>query len=94
MYSDQVVITDDNPRSENPQAIVADMLPGLPAGTRFLVEHDREAAIAHAISQTVAGDAVLIAGKGHEDYQIIGAERRHFSDRETVARILAEGACS
>jgi UDP-N-acetylmuramoyl-L-alanyl-D-glutamate--2,6-diaminopimelate ligase len=94
LHADELVITDDNPRGENPQAIVADMLPGLPAGTRFLVEHDRAAAIAHAIRHARAGDGVLVAGKGHEDYQVIGDERRHYSDRETVARILSEDTCS
>ncbi|MGB1581128.1 MAG: UDP-N-acetylmuramoyl-L-alanyl-D-glutamate--2,6-diaminopimelate ligase [Nevskiales bacterium] len=82
--ADVVVITDDNPRSEDPAAIVAEIKAGMPASANFSVEHDRATAIAQAIAQAAAGDVVLIAGKGHEDYQIIGKERRDFSDR-TVA---------
>jgi UDP-N-acetylmuramoyl-L-alanyl-D-glutamate--2,6-diaminopimelate ligase len=90
-YADRLVLTDDNPRSEQPEAIVADMAAGLPAGTNFTVQHDRAAAIRLAIESAGPGDAVLVAGKGHEDYQIVGAERRHFSDREVVIAELQRG---
>ncbi|MGH8561775.1 MAG: UDP-N-acetylmuramoyl-L-alanyl-D-glutamate--2,6-diaminopimelate ligase, partial [Nevskiales bacterium] len=75
-YADCLIITDDNPRSEDPQAIMRDILAGLPAGTRITVEHDRARAIAQALAGAGPRDAVLVAGKGHEDYQIYGRERR------------------
>lgn len=82
--ADAVVITDDNPRSESPAAIVADIQGGLPQGARALVIHDRAAAIHHALSSATPGDVVLVAGKGHEDYQIVGTERRAFSDQAVI----------
>jgi UDP-N-acetylmuramoyl-L-alanyl-D-glutamate--2,6-diaminopimelate ligase len=90
-HADRLIITDYNPRSEDPRAIVQDILAGLPAGARFTVEHDRARAIALALSGAGPEDAVLVAGKGHEDYQIVGRERRHFSDRRVVAACLEGG---
>lgn len=87
-FADAVWITDDNPRSEDPGAIVADILAGMPAGAPVAVEHDRGAAIAAAIAGATPADAVLIAGKGHETTQQIGVERRCFDDREAARRIL------
>jgi UDP-N-acetylmuramoyl-L-alanyl-D-glutamate--2,6-diaminopimelate ligase len=87
--ADQVIVTDDNPRTEDGDAIVADIVKGFAAPARALIERDRAAAIAQGIALGKPGDVVVIAGKGHEDYQIIGTERRHFSDRE-VARALLE----
>ncbi len=87
--ADVVVVTDDNPRTEDGDAIVADILRGLPNANIATVERDRARAIRHAISQAQANDVVLIAGKGHEDYQIVGTARRHISDRE-VARSALE----
>jgi UDP-N-acetylmuramoyl-L-alanyl-D-glutamate--2,6-diaminopimelate ligase len=87
--ADQVIVTDDNPRTENGDAIVADIVKGFAAPARVLIERDRAKAIAQGIALGKPGDVVLIAGKGHEDYQIVGTERRHFSDRE-VARALLE----
>ncbi len=88
--ADRLIITDDNPRSEDPAAIVADMRAGLPQTSEQVVrvEHDRGRAIAQAIAEASADDVVLIAGKGHEDYQLYGSERRSFSDRATVAALL------
>lgn len=86
--ADRIVITDDNPRTENGDAIVADILKGLTRPEAAIVERDRAAAIARAIAESAATDVVLIAGKGHEDYQIVGAERRSFSDREQALRAL------
>lgn len=86
--AERLIITDDNPRSEDPAAIVKDMLSGLPADANFHVEHDRAAAIAQAVAEAQAGDVVLIAGKGHEDYQLIGEERRPFSDRQLAEKLL------
>jgi UDP-N-acetylmuramoyl-L-alanyl-D-glutamate--2,6-diaminopimelate ligase len=87
-HADRLILTDDNPRGEDPQAIMRDILAGLPAGARFTVEHDRARAIALAVEGAGIQDAVLVAGKGHEDYQIVGRERRHFSDRLVVAACL------
>ena len=90
--ADQVVITDDNPRTESPAAIAAEVLGGIPAGVPVMVIHDRAEAIRSTLSRARAGDAVLIAGKGHEDYQLIGTERRLFSDQQVVRAVYAEAA--
>lgn len=89
--ADQAIVTDDNPRGENPADIVAEIVGGIPGGLldRVSVEHDRARAIERAVRAAGAGDVVLVAGKGHEDYQICGEVRRHFSDREFVAGLLA-----
>ncbi len=86
-HADQVIVTSDNPRTEDPHAIVEDILKGVPAASKgkVHVEVDRAAAIAWAVDQAAPGDIVLIAGKGHEDYQIVGTEKRSFDDR-LVAR--------
>lgn len=87
--ADRVTVTDDNPRSEDPAAIVRDILAGIPApaaGVR--VEHDRAAAIRAAIVMAAPADLVLVAGKGHEDYQIYGATRRPFSDEQVARGVL------
>jgi UDP-N-acetylmuramoyl-L-alanyl-D-glutamate--2,6-diaminopimelate ligase len=103
--ADLAVVTSDNPRTEDPAAIIAEIVPGLEAAGRprlaaaaarggaegFLVEPDRRAAIALAVACARAGDAVLVAGKGHEDHQIVGTERRPFSDREEARAALAAG---
>jgi UDP-N-acetylmuramoyl-L-alanyl-D-glutamate--2,6-diaminopimelate ligase len=88
--ADAVILTDDNPRSESPQAIVGEILAGVPneARGRVEVEHQRERAIERAVRSANADDLVLVAGKGHEDYQIYGSQRRYFSDREFVAELL------
>lgn len=86
--ADRIIITDDNPRGEDGDAIVADIVAGLSAPDRALIQRDRAAAIAEAVALGSAGDVVLVAGKGHEDYQIVGAERRPFSDRETALAAL------
>jgi UDP-N-acetylmuramoyl-L-alanyl-D-glutamate--2,6-diaminopimelate ligase len=89
--ADMVVVTSDNPRTEKPSSIIAEILAGVPrdAGT-VVVEEDRRAAIRRACEAAGHGDVVVIAGKGHEDYQITGTERRHFDDREVVREILEE----
>jgi UDP-N-acetylmuramoyl-L-alanyl-D-glutamate--2,6-diaminopimelate ligase len=86
--ADQVVVTSDNPRSEDPQQILDDVVAGIPAGTRLAVEADRARAIAAAIAAAAPGDLVLIAGKGHEDYQILGSTKVHFDDREEAEKAL------
>jgi UDP-N-acetylmuramoyl-L-alanyl-D-glutamate--2,6-diaminopimelate ligase len=90
--ADDIVITDDNPRGESPQAITQGIAAGIPAGHPFRVEHDRGRAIRAAVIDAGADDVVLIAGKGHEDYQVYGQERRHFSDQKAVASALAARA--
>nr|WP_234472691.1 UDP-N-acetylmuramoyl-L-alanyl-D-glutamate--2,6-diaminopimelate ligase [Pantoea sp. S61] len=87
-FSDIVVITDDNPRSEEPTAIVNDILTGLLDPGRARVVAGRAQAVTNAVMQANADDIVLVAGKGHEDYQIIGNRRLDYSDRDTVARLL------
>jgi UDP-N-acetylmuramoyl-L-alanyl-D-glutamate--2,6-diaminopimelate ligase len=86
--ADAVVVTSDNPRTEDPQRILDDVVAGIPAGTELVVEGDRAAAIAAAISAAAPEDLVLIAGKGHEDYQILGTTKVHFDDREEAQRAL------
>jgi UDP-N-acetylmuramoyl-L-alanyl-D-glutamate--2,6-diaminopimelate ligase len=90
--ADAVVLTDDNPRRENPAAIVAEILAGIPAEARgaVRVEHDRPRAIRETVHGAGPDDVVLIAGKGHEDYQIYGNERRDYSDRAYVAALTGE----
>ena len=90
--ADGVIVTDDNPRSEPSGAIIEQILAGLRAPDAALVIPDRAEAIRHAIGEAESGDVVVVAGKGHEDYQIVGAETRHFSDRETVMAALEETA--
>jgi UDP-N-acetylmuramoyl-L-alanyl-D-glutamate--2,6-diaminopimelate ligase len=90
--ADRVVVTDDNPRGEDGATIVADILAGIGAPARVLVERDRARAIALAVSGAAPGDVILIAGKGHEDTQQIGDRRLPFSDRGAVLRALGESA--
>lgn len=85
----KVVMTNDNPRSEAPEAIVQDMLAGMSDANKAVVEFDREAAIRYAATHATQGDIVLIAGKGHEDYQIIGERKLPFSDKAVVDKFIA-----
>jgi UDP-N-acetylmuramoyl-L-alanyl-D-glutamate--2,6-diaminopimelate ligase len=87
-HSSHVFVTSDNPRTENPNAIIEEILKGMKDATNLTVEPDRRKAIHAAIAQAGSGDIVLIAGKGHEDYQIIGTEKIHFDDREIAAEAL------
>jgi len=84
--ADQVVVTSDNPRSEKPEAIIDEIIAGMRGNYR--IEADRAAAIDEAIAGARRGDVVLIAGKGHEDYQDIGGVRLPFSDAEVAQRVL------
>ncbi len=86
--ADHVIVTDDNPRFEAPEKIVAEILGGMREPGRACVVHNRQAAIEYALSQAGADDLVVIAGKGHEQEQIVGNERRPFSDRHVVNRIM------
>jgi UDP-N-acetylmuramoyl-L-alanyl-D-glutamate--2,6-diaminopimelate ligase len=89
--ADQLIVTDDNPRSEDPAAITAAILAGIETHPARVI-HDRARAIAAALAGATAGDVVLIAGKGHEDYQIYGDRRRAFSDLVEARRALGEAA--
>jgi UDP-N-acetylmuramoyl-L-alanyl-D-glutamate--2,6-diaminopimelate ligase len=105
-YSDLTVITSDNPRTEDPSSIIAEILAGVEqlgsrrydrseitkefTGKGYLVEESRREAIRLAVHLAEPGDIVLLAGKGHEDYQIIGKVKHHFDDREEAAAALRE----
>ena len=87
--ADFVIVTSDNPRTEDPEAIIADILPGLKeTRTPYVVRPDRREAIAYAIENHCPGDVIILCGKGHEDYQIIGKTKVHMDEREIVAEIL------
>lgn len=88
--ADVCVVTSDNPRTEDPDRIIADILRGIRRQDDILVEPDRRKAILRALSLAHNGDVVLIAGKGHEEYQILGTEKIHFSDREIVEEFLQQ----
>ncbi len=90
-YADHVVVTDDNPRTENPGQIVADIMQGFSNPTSIIVQHDRSKAIRNVIQYAKAGDCVLIAGKGAEEYQQIGNEKIPFSDVEKVRETINAG---
>lgn len=104
-YSQLVVITSDNPRTENPQKILQQVRQGIPAdcgefdpheqitptAKRYIVVDDRAQAIQFAVGQLRSGDLLLVAGKGHEDYQIIGTQKIHFDDREQICLALQHG---
>ena len=87
-YADVAVLTSDNPRFEDPEAILQDVLPGLKEAREVLVEVDRRTATRKALEMLGPQDALLIAGKGHEDYQIIQGVKHHYSDQEVVREIL------
>jgi UDP-N-acetylmuramoyl-L-alanyl-D-glutamate--2,6-diaminopimelate ligase len=91
--SDFSIVTSDNPRTEDPQAIIREILSGMTGHSNFQVEPDRKRAIFSALSVAKPGDIVLIAGKGHEDYQIIGTTKIHFDDREIALEALSSKMC-
>ncbi len=87
--SDRIIITSDNPRSERPEAIISEIWEGIPVSLKpkVEIEPNRAEAIKSALSQSGPGTTVLIAGKGHETYQVMGSETRHFDDREEVLKL-------
>jgi len=89
--ADVAIVTSDNPRTEDPDRIIAEIMTGMAAGRTVRIP-DRRAAIAHALELAGPDDVVLLAGKGHEDYQIIGTEKRPFDERVVVAELLARAA--
>ena len=86
--SDTVIVTSDNPRTEDPAAIVADVLAGAPEKSCVFAQPDRGKAIALAVNQASPGDTILIAGKGHEEYQIFSDRTEPFSDEAVVRKLL------
>lgn len=89
--ADFVVVTSDNPRTEVPGDIIADILPGLEGTeTPYVVVEDRVEAIRYALDHAQTNDVIILAGKGHETYQIVGHEKRHLDEREVVAAYIAE----
>jgi UDP-N-acetylmuramoyl-L-alanyl-D-glutamate--2,6-diaminopimelate ligase len=86
--ADKVIVTSDNPRSEDPQQIITDILAGFKSVNNVIVEPDRELAIKEAYKLANINDVVLVAGKGHEDYQILAEKTIHFDDREKVREIF------
>ena len=82
--SDVTIVTSDNPRTEDPLAIIREICEGLITGATVHTNADRRAAITQALTMAGPGDVVLIAGKGHETYQVIGTTRTHLDDREEV----------
>ena len=89
VLADRAIVTSDNPRREDPQAIVDDILAGIGDARSVHVEIDRRAAIRSAIAAAAPGDLVVIAGKGHETYQIVGEATQHFDDRDEARGALA-----
>jgi UDP-N-acetylmuramoyl-L-alanyl-D-glutamate--2,6-diaminopimelate ligase len=87
--ADAVYVTSDNPRTENPQAILDEIVAGFPTDAKPpLVELDRRKAIGRILSDARRGDVVLLAGKGHENYQIVGSTKHHFDDVEEATMVL------
>ena len=87
--SDKVFVTSDNPRTENPYDIIKDILKGI-SKNNYEIEENREEAIRNAIQRSDDNAVILIAGKGHENYQEINGVRNHFSDQEIALKYLAE----
>ena len=86
--ADYVVLTNDNPRSETASEIIEDIKAGMKGNSNLLIKDDRHNAINYAITHAKAGDVVLIAGKGHENYQLIGNTKYPFNDAEEVKQQL------
>lgn len=91
-YSDLCIITSDNPRTEDPMAIIEDIIPGVvESRCPYVVIENRRKAIEYALSEAKEGDLIILAGKGHENYQILGDKTIHFDEREVVAELLEKG---
>ncbi len=89
-YADFIIVTSDNPRSEDPEAIIRDILPGLSAKADYIVIPDRKKAIGYSLANAQKGDVILLLGKGHETYQILKDGTIHFDEREVVADFMAQ----
>ena len=87
--ADFSVVTSDNPRHENPMDIIKDITQAMAQeGGSYIVIPDRREAICWTVSQAQTGDVIVVAGKGHETYQLLGSEKRHFDDRETILSVM------
>jgi UDP-N-acetylmuramoyl-L-alanyl-D-glutamate--2,6-diaminopimelate ligase len=89
-HCDEAIVTSDNPRSEKPESILQDILQGIPLDFPHIVIVDRKEAIRCALGKARAGDCIIIAGKGHEDYQEVLGVRHSFSDVETIQELFLE----
>ncbi len=92
-YSDLIIITSDNPRTEDPSQIIEDIKKGIDTNKRTIIQPNREKAIYDAVFSAKKGDTILVAGKGHEDYQIIGESKIYFSDQKVLEEALMKRAC-
>lgn len=90
-FADKIIITSDNPRFESPMAIIEEIAAAVDPSKCVALEEDRKKAIQQAIEGSDSNDIIIIAGKGHEDYQEINGQRRHFSDQETVRCLIENG---
>jgi len=88
-HSDWIIVTSDNPRKENPEDIIKDITAGMKS-KKYQIIVNREEAIKQAIAMAESGDVIVIAGKGHEDYQIIGTKKIHFDDKEVALKYINE----
>ena len=86
--ADVAIFTSDNPRTENPEQILREMEEGVESGDKYLKITDRHEAIKTAVMLAEPRDIILLAGKGHEDYQIIGTEKHHFNDKEVIKELF------
>ena len=86
--ADEIIVTDDNPRSESPRDIIADIMSGFGSDSKVAVIHERRSAISQMLNESVDGDLILIAGKGHESYQEVNGQRHYFNDLETVRELM------
>ncbi|MCE2596094.1 UDP-N-acetylmuramoyl-L-alanyl-D-glutamate--2,6-diaminopimelate ligase [Motilimonas cestriensis] len=93
-YANQIIVVDDNPRTESPTAIVEDILAGFTTTENVQVIHDRKQALSYALTHADVTDVILVAGKGHETYQIIGYETLYYSDREAIETLLVGESCT
>lgn len=93
LYADKIVVTSDNPRSEDPEQIINEIINGIPESTAIMKLTNREEAIAYALNNAEHEDIILIAGKGHEAYQQIGSVKHLFSDQDTVRRLINKEKC-
>ncbi len=89
-HADRVILTNDNPRTDDPLTILAEIRTGLQNPSAATTLPNRAEAIATAVAGSAPGDVVVVAGKGHEDYQIVGAERRPFDDLEHLKKALQQ----
>ncbi len=87
-YADQAIVTSDNPRSERPRKIIDDIITGIPLDFPHICIEDRREAIEAALKRAENGDSIVIAGKGHEDYQEVNGVRHHFNDKEVVIEVF------